>query len=73
MRAIIQYEHHGVTVSVREDLQGRHWEHCLCATCSLFKPEVREDNCKRASRLYDLCVELDMVAPVWECPTYERR
>jgi len=35
---IVEYEHHGENVKVREDLKGRHRDHCLCFRCNAFKP-----------------------------------
>ena len=66
---IVTYEHHGAVVSVRESLQGRQREHCLCYRCGKFRPG-EEDNCPRAKTLYDFCVQNDMVTPVWECPVF---
>jgi hypothetical protein len=66
----VRYEHHGKMVTVREDLKGKHREHCLCWTCPLFKPENRENSCPRANLLYALDVALGMTTPVWECPDY---
>lgn len=69
----VRYEHHGTDVAVDAALKGRHWQHCLCAECALFKPEPRTGNCEIANRLYALCVEENLVAPVWECPKFVRR
>lgn len=70
--AIIQYIHHGTLVSVREHLQGRHRDHCLCfAGCAYFKPGTG-DNCPRAQELYEFDVRYDMTTPVWECPLFHR-
>lgn len=66
---IVTYEHHGAVVSVRESLQGRHREHCLCYRCDKFKPGEK-DNCPLAKALYDMCVKNDMVTPVWECKAF---
>lgn len=67
---VVQYEHHGDIVSVREDLKGRHREHCLCwQDCMWFKPGS-EDNCRIAQAVYNTCVLFDIVTPVWECPMY---
>ena len=67
--AIVTYEHHGTTVFVDERLKGRHREHCLCFRCENFKPGT-PDNCPKAQRLYQLCVEENMTTPVFECPVY---
>lgn len=61
-----KYVHHGVEVSVQTNLKGKHREHCLCYSCDLFKPG-QSDNCSKANRLYQLCVEENMVTPVYEC------
>jgi hypothetical protein len=71
MVQIEEYEHHGVEVCVQSHLKGRHREHCLCFQgCTNFKPG-QDDNCRKAKRLYELCVDEDMTTPVWECPNYE--
>lgn len=67
---IVQYEHHGTRVSVRQDLKGKHREHCLCYQCENFKPEDRENNCKVANLLFAFCQALGMTTPVWECPFF---
>ena len=66
-----QYEHHGAKVWVRSDLKGKHRDHCLCHSCTKFKPGTNE-NCSRAAHLYTFCVLLDMTTPVWECPEFKR-
>jgi len=65
------YEHHGTMVYVRSDDKGKHWEHCLCASCVLFKPDDREQSCSIANALYALCVKHNIVTPVWECPNFK--
>lgn len=67
---IIEYEHHGAVVKVREDLKGKHKDYCLCHRCKLFNPGSPM-NCPRAINLFALCVKQDMVTPVWECPNFE--
>ena len=68
---IITYEHHGVEVSVREHLKGRHREHCLCwQNCEFFFPNDKYNNCPIAMELYDLCVLSNVTTPVWECSKY---
>lgn len=65
----IQYEHHEAMVFVRDDLKGLHRDHCLCYSCERFKPGSKE-NCRIAKEVYALCVRLDLVTPVWECPIF---
>jgi len=67
--AITTYEHHGTKVFVDEKLKGTHREHCLCWKCKSFKPGTPE-NCPKAQRLYQLCVEEDMTTPVFKCPVF---
>jgi len=68
---IVSYEHYGTEVKVREDLKGKHREHCLCwMSCRFFKPNDK-DNCKIAQANYENCVKFKVVLPVWECPKYE--
>jgi hypothetical protein len=64
-----QYRHHGEIVWVRSDLKGKHRENCLCYSCTHFIPGEPE-NCPRANLIYGVCVMLDMVLPVWECPEF---
>lgn len=74
----VKYEHHGREVCVRKDLKGKHREHCLCHRCGKFKigkdggsyMEQRFTNCPKANEIYRLCVLLDLVLPVWECPDF---
>jgi hypothetical protein len=66
---IIHYEHHGRTMAVRQDLQGKHREHCLCYQCGVFSPGAA-DNCGIAQALYELDVSYNVVTPVWECAAF---
>jgi hypothetical protein len=67
-----QYEHHGQTVTVRSDLQGKHRHHCLCFDgCKHFAPGT-EQNCEIAAAVYRNCVQFNIVTPVWECPRFTR-
>jgi len=67
---IIKYEHHGWKVSVRDDLKGKHREHCLCFQCKLFKPGTPE-NCEKAQATFEHCVKYGTTTPMWECPKVE--
>ena len=60
-------------VWVRNDLKGRHREHCLCYSCEHFKPEDREANCRIANLMFSVCVALGITTPVWECPEFKER
>lgn len=64
-----QYEHHGILVTVRSDLKGRHREFCLCYQCGRFDPG-KEDNCYKAQGLYELNKDHGLVTPVFECPDF---
>lgn len=70
MDNIIWYGHHNINVAVRESLQGKHRNYCLCFVCSRFKPENRAENCSMANLLYALDVHCGLTTPVWECPKY---
>jgi len=73
MTKYIVNEHSWGKAVVREDLAGKHREHCLCfAPCVHFKPNT-PDNCVRAQELYEYCVKWDMVTPVWECPVFQEQ
>jgi len=67
----IQYNHHERQVWVREDLKGCHSEHCLCYSCTKFRPGDREQNCPIANALFSLDVLTGITTPVWECPEFE--
>jgi hypothetical protein len=71
--AVEKYQHHGIVVSVRSDLKGRHREHCLCFTCSKFTLANRDGNCSKANALYALDVAFGMTTPVWECPDFDEK
>ena len=69
---IIQYKHHGVNVHVREDLQGKHRDHCLCYRCARFHPNDPV-NCRLAAFIYAACRLLHVTLPVWECAVFKQR
>ena len=68
-----KYEHfgNGIEQWVKSDLKGKHRDHCLCWNCVNFDPDDHENNCNIARSVYALCVEFNMVIPVWECPYFE--
>ena len=69
----IKYKHHGIDVSVREDLKGKHREHCLCWSCARFMPIPgggREVNCPIANLLFAVDVQCNITTPVWECKKF---
>ena len=68
-----QYEHHGTEVWVREDLKGKHREHCLCYSCEEFVPDNPALNCPIANENYALCRKHRLVLPVWECAMFWTR
>jgi N-acyl-L-homoserine lactone synthetase len=64
------YLHHNLPMWVREDLKGRHREHCLCYGCQRFFPEDRARNCVIACTVKNLCEKLEVTTPVWECTRF---
>lgn len=66
---VIQYEHHGKTVSVQSHLKGKHRDHSLCQACGKFKPNTPE-NCPIAQAVFENCVKFNIVSPMWECPEF---
>jgi hypothetical protein len=70
---ITQYVHHGALVFVDENLKGKHRDHCLCYRCKQFKPETREGNCPIANKLFQICVDENIVTPVYECLKFTAR
>lgn len=75
MSAFEKYIHHHEEkpVWVRKILKGRHREHCLCHSCKKFHPEDREENCDLANKVFKLCVEEELVLPVWECSKFDEQ
>jgi len=71
MKNFKKYIHHEKEVWVEMSLKGKHRENCLCYSCKKFNTENRDKNCKTANTLYALCVEFDVVTPVYECPNFE--
>lgn len=69
----ILYNHHGWNVYVREDLKGKHREHCACFQCKVFNLEERDKNCPIANTVYALCVLQGLTLPVWECPEFIKK
>lgn len=65
-----QYEHHGTQVWVRGNLKGLYKEHCLCYSCTKFKPGT-ETNCRIANLNFAVCLAHHIVTPVYECPEFE--
>ncbi len=63
--------HSNLRVWVRSDLKGKHRDHCLCFDCKKFRPGLK-GNCHTAQMLYEVCVEHDLVTPVWECRKFEQ-
>jgi hypothetical protein len=70
---ITTYEHHGKTVFVDSELQGKHREHCLCHKCKFLNLASRADNCAIANKLYRICQDNNLVTPVYECPEFEEK
>lgn len=70
MNNYVKYTHHNAEVTVREDLKGKHREHCLCWDCDKLNTTSREDNCPIANKLYAICVEHNLATPVFECPEF---
>ena len=65
-----QYKHHGADlVRVRSDLKGEHQDFCLCYDCKRFHPGTQA-NCRISQAVFELCVEHNLVTPMWECPTF---
>lgn len=69
---VIKYDHYGNEVYVLKDKRGQHKDHCLCWICGKFysEPENMSKNCPIARLLYNICVTLKIVVPVWECPEW---
>jgi hypothetical protein len=72
-KSIVKYVHHGVEVSVREDLKGQHRDYCLCHLCKCFNTESQALNCKIANAIFENCVTNHVTTPVFECPEFESK
>ena len=75
MNKYVKYNHHGAEVMVREDLKGKHRDHCLCFACkkaNLFDAD-KSNKCKIADAIYQNCVKFNLVTPVFECPEFEEK
>lgn len=66
---IERYVHHGKEVAVDSELKGKHRTHCLCFVCDKFDPES-PNHCPIAKKVFDTCVEFNLVTPVYECPDF---
>lgn len=67
---IESYHHHREVNFVDSELKGKHRQHCLCYQCDSFKPQSRDENCPIANKLYQICVDENVVTPVYECPRF---
>ena len=67
-----QYEHHDKVVWTRTATKGKHWKFCLCHSCELLKIG-QPNNCPIARKLYGLCIEENLVTPVFECPKFQKK
>ena len=70
MKKYIKYAHYGEIVTVREDLKGKHREHCLCWICEKFNPKDRDSNCPIANELFEFDKKNSVTTPVWECKKF---
>lgn len=68
----VKYQHHGRDAWVRDDLKGKHREHCLCYHCKNFRPGDDEwmENCPIANLVFSVCVSNRVLLPVWECEKF---
>lgn len=55
---------------VREDLNNRQKEFCMCWDCSKFKPEDEDKGCPVIQSVLQLAGSHSIVLPVWECPLF---
>lgn len=70
MPQVERYTHHGVDVAVLSAVKGQHRDHCLCFSCGKFIPGLPV-NCVIAQAVFENCIKLNLVTPVYECPVYE--
>ena len=69
-KEFVKFDHHGAEVSADAELKGKHREHCLCFDCKAFTPEDRENNCKIANVLFNLCKLAEVTTPVMYCKEF---
>jgi hypothetical protein len=72
MENFVKYQHHERDAWVRDDLKGKHREHCLCYSCEKFKPgdDDWKNNCPIANLIYSVCIAQRVLLPVWECEKF---
>lgn len=67
---ILKYNHYGTEVFVRNDLKGKHREHCLCYICGSLDTNNPDNNCPIANILFAISKGFALVFPVYECPNF---
>jgi len=58
---------------VREDLNGKQKEYCMCWDCSKFKPELANKGCSIIAEVLNLAAQKEIVLPVWECNNFSAK
>lgn len=56
--------------SVREDLNNRQKEFCMCWDCQQFKPESEDKGCPIICSVLQLASSQNIILPVWECHVF---
>lgn len=55
---------------VRDDLNNRQKEFCMCWDCEKFKPETNDKGCPIIFQVLQLASNHNIVLPVWECQLF---
>ncbi len=58
---------------VRQDLDSRQKEFCMCWDCEKFKPNTDGKGCPIIKSVLDLASTHNIVLPVWECLEFNEK
>jgi cytochrome c2 len=58
---------------VREDLNNRQKEFCMCWDCHKFKPETEDKGCPIIHSVLQLANSQNIILPVWECNGFSEK
>ena len=70
---MVRTPNNGQPVWVRDDLQGRQKEYCICWACQKFNPGAADKGCPTILAVLRLAAEKGVVLPVWACPTFVKK
>ena len=70
---MVRTSNNGQPVWVRDDLQGRQKEYCICWACQTFNPGAADKGCPTIFSVLRLAAEKGVILPVWACPTFVKK